>query len=198
MLRVVARRLSRSKSKRGWIIAAAGLGAAVVVLAVILIAGSSSPETPYGERGSADGRSSGPPGRPARRFGQTVRLRTYLTTVEVRPLAFVRFAASESSGAGVGVDLAIRNVGDAAYRDQPAQAASVTLRNGGEAERVYSAVGECGGLSEDTIRIPPGATRRFCLPFEATGRADLFVYAPESGLPGSRGAPEAAAWGFSG
>lgn len=107
----------------------------------------------------------------------------------------MRFAASESSGAGVGVDLAIRNVGDAAYRDQPAQATSFTLRNG-EAERVYSAVGECGGLSEDTI--PPGATRRFCLPFEATGRAELFVYAPESGLPGSRGAPEAAAWGFSG
>lgn len=178
-------------------IAAAGVGAAVVVLAVLFLVGS-SPDSRYDDRASSGDRSSAPPGRPTRRFGQAIRLKTYLTTVEVRPLAFVRFAANESSGAGVGVDLAIRNVGDAPYRDQPAQAGSVTLRNGGEAERVYEGVGKCGGLTEDTIRIAPGATRRFCLPFEADGRTDLFVYSPELGLPGSRGAPEAAAWGFSG
>ncbi len=184
--------------KRGAIIAAAGLGAAAVVLAVLLFVGGSAPDTPYGDRSSAGERSSGPPGRPARRFGQTVRLKTYLTTIDVRPVAFVRFPATSSSGAGVGVDLAVRNVGDAPYRDQPLQAASVTLRNGGEAERLYDPVGRCAGPPEDTIRIPPGATERFCLPFEAGGRADVFVYAPESGLPGDRGAPEAAAWGFSG
>ena len=64
MLRVVARRLS-SKSKRAWIIAAAGLGAAVVVLAVILIAGGSSPAIPYGERGSTDGEAPVRPGAPS-------------------------------------------------------------------------------------------------------------------------------------
>ena len=196
MLRVVARRVKRSRAQRTWIIVAAGVGAAVVVIAILLLVGSSS-DGPTDDRASSGDRSSAPPARPDRRFGESVRLKTYLTTIEVRPLAFVRIAGSESSGAGVGVDLAIRNVGDAAYRDQPAQAASVTLRNGEEADRVYEEVKDCVGPSEDTISIPAGATRRFCLPFEAAGRADLFVYSPELGLPGSRGAPEAAAWGFS-
>lgn len=186
----------RSSTGRARIVAAGVLAAVVVVLAIALLSGGDE-ETPYADRGSTDERSSAPSGRPVRTFGQTVRLKTYLTTVEVRPLAFVRLAAGESSGPGVGVDVAIRNVGRAPYRDQPAQAASVTLRRGGEAERVYEGPEQCRGVAEDTIRIPPGATRRFCLPFAATGRPDLFVYAPESGLPGSRGAPEAAAWGFS-
>lgn len=168
------------------------------MLVVLLFVGGSPPDTPYGERSPAGGGGSGEPGRPARRFGETVRLKTYLTTIDVRPVAFVRFPATSTAGAGVGVDLAVRNVGDTPYRDQPLQAASVTLRNGGEAERLYDPVGRCAGPVEDTIRIAPGATARFCLPFEAGGRADLFVYAPESGLPGDRGAPEAAAWGFSG
>ena len=184
--------------KRGAIIAAAGLGAAAIVAAVLLLVGGSPPDTPYGERSSAGEGSSGPPGRPPRRFGQTVRLETYLTTIDVRPVAFVRFPATATSSAGVGVDLAIRNVGDAPYRDQPLQAASVTLRGGGEAERLYDPVRGCAGPPADTVRIPPGATERFCLPFEATGRADLFGYSPELGLPGDRGAPQAAAWGFSG
>lgn len=198
LLRVDTREVSRSRAKRGAIIVAAGLGAAAVVLAILLFVGGSSPDTPYGERSSPGEQSSGPPAEPARRFGQAVRLDTYLTTIDVRPLAFVRFPATATSSPGVGVDLVIRNVGDAPYRDQPLQAASVNLRNGGEADRVYEPVRGCPGPPEDTIRIAPGATERFCLPFEAGGRADLFVYAPESGLPGDRGAPQAAAWDFSG
>lgn len=177
-------------------IVATGLGAAVVVLAVFLIVGGDR-ESPYADRDSTDQRSSGPSERPASRLGQTLRLRTYVTTIEVRPVGFVSFPATESTGPGVGVDLVVRNVGREPYRDQPEQAASVTLRRGGEAERVYTSVRGCAGPPEDTIRIPRGATERFCLPFEATGRPDLFVYAPEDGLPGSRGAPEAGAWSLS-
>jgi hypothetical protein len=186
----------RTSTRRARIIAAGVLGAIVVVLAVVLLSGGED-ETPYADRGTPGDSGATPRGRPVRPFGQTVRLKTYLTTVEVRPVSFVTLAAGESSGAGVGVDLAIRNVGRAPYRDQPAQAASVRLRGGGEAERVYLPAPRCGGPPEDTISIPPGETLRFCLPFEATARPELFVYAPESGLPGSRGAPEAAAWDFS-
>jgi hypothetical protein len=186
----------RSSTRRPIIIATGVLAALAVVLVIVWLSSGES-ETPYADRGSSDD-GSAPRGRTVRSFGQTARLKTYLTVIEVRPLAFVKLAASESSGPGVGVDVAIRNVGGAPYRDQPLQAASVTLRRGGEADRVYEGGPECRGLSDDTVRIRPGATQRFCLPFEATGRPDLFVYSAEDGLPGSRGAPEAAAWGFSG
>lgn len=186
----------RSRNKR--LLAA---GAAVVVgailIAIVVIASGDSPQGRYGDRESTDARSSGPAERPASVFGQTLRLRTYLTTIEVRPLSFVRLPATGATRPGYGVDLSIRNVGRAPYRDQPVQAAQITLRNGGEAERVYTPVGSCRGPSTDTVRIQPGASERFCVPFEAIGRPDLFVYSAEDGLPGSRGAPETGAWSFS-
>lgn len=183
----------RSKRKRKLAVGAALVAAVVVV--VVLVAGGET-ETPYGGRGPSGDGGSAPVARPVRQFGQTIRLRTYLTVIEVTPLNFVRFPASESSDPGVGVDLSIRTVGRAAYRDQPAQAAAVIVRGGGEAERVYTPVRGCTGPPEDTIRIPSGKTVRFCVPFETTGRPDLFVYSAEDGLPGSRGAPETGAWAF--
>lgn len=183
-----------TKRKRALAIGAAVL--AVVALVVGLIVAGET-DTPYDDRGSAGDGGSAPVARPVRQFGQTVRLRTYLTVIEVTPHSFVRLPAAEASGPGVGVDLSIRTVGSAAYRDQPAQAAAVVVRGGGEAERVYTSVGGCEGPPQDTIRLPQGRTARFCIPFETTSRPDLFVYSAEDGLPGSRGAPETAAWSFS-
>lgn len=184
----------RAERKKALTVAAAVL-AGLVVLVVVVIVSARSTERPYGG-GSAGDPGSEPSDRPLRRFGQTVRLRTYTTTIEVRPLGFARLGASAASGPAVGVDLAIRNVGRAQYREQPLQAAQVILQSDEEAERIYLPVGGCAGPSEDTIRIPVGATSRFCLPFEVTGRPDVFVYAPDDGLPGTGGAPEAAAWSF--
>lgn len=184
----------RDKRKRNLAIGAAVIAA--VVVAIVLIVGTGSSETPYADRGTSGDGGSAPTARPVRRFGQTIRLRTYLTTIEVTPRSFVRFPASEASGPGIGVNLEIRTVGRAAYRDQPAQAAAVVVRGGGEAERVYTPVGNCTGPPEDTIRLAAGRTARFCLPFETTARPDLFVYSAEDGLPGSRGAPETGSWAF--
>jgi hypothetical protein len=179
---------------RALVVVGAGVLAAVLVT-VLLFAGT-GPERRYDERQSTDERSSAP-GRPAHRVGQAVRLRTYLTTIEVRPLGFVRLGATAAGGRGVGVELTLRNVGRATYRDQPIQAASVILARGDEAERLYTSVDRCQGPPADTVRIRPGAARRYCLPFETNGaKLDAFVYAPESGLLGRRGAPQAAAWSF--
>jgi hypothetical protein len=180
--------------KRALIVVGAGVLAAVLVTVLLFADFGSEPR--YGERQSTDERSSAP-ARPAHRVGQAVRLRTYLTTVEVRPLGYVRLGATSAAGPGVGVELSLKNVGRATYRDQPIQAASVILGRGEEAERLYTSVERCQGPPADTVRIRPGAARRYCLPFETNGaKLDAFVYAPESGLPGSRGAPQAAAWSF--
>ena len=184
-----------STRRRRLILITAGVFAAIVVAVVVFLLSAGESEPRYADLGSSD-EGSVPGGRRVYRFGETVRLRTYLTTIEVRPVGFTRIAASQAAGAGVGVDLEIRTVGRAAYRDQPAQAASVTVRGGGEAERVYEPVPGCPGLSDDTVRIPQGETRRFCLAFETSRRPELFVYSAEDGLPGNRGAPEAAAWEF--
>ncbi len=55
----------------------------------------------------------------------------------------------------------------------------------------------CGDPSADSVRIVPGETQRLCLPFAATPpELETFLYAPETGLPDRRGAPEAAGWAF--
>ena len=184
----------RTKRKRTLAIGAAVL--AVVALVVVLIVVGEA-DTPYDDRGSSGGGGAAPIARPVHQFGRTVRLRTYLTVIEVTPHSFVRLPATEASGPGVGVDLSVRTVGRAAYRDQPAQAAAVVVRGGGEAERVYTPVAGCEGPPQDTIRLPQGKTARFCIPFETTSRPELFVYSAEDGLPGRGGAPETATWAFS-
>src|ERR687885_614880 len=69
---------------------------------------------------------------------------------------------------------------------------------GDEAHRIYDPVGSCRGVSPDTVRMWPGEARRWCLAFERTSRPDVFVYAPEIGLPLAHGAPEQAAWRLGG
>jgi hypothetical protein len=173
----------------------AGIGVLAAVLVIVLILAAAPPERRYDEPLTGDPGAAA--GRPVHPVGRAVRLRTYLTTIEVRPLSYVRLPATASDGPGIGVDVSLKNVGRATYRDQPTQAASVTFRRGGEAERLYTSVERCQGPPRDTVKIRPGVTKRYCIPFETGGaRLALFIYAPEAGLPGSRGAPEAAAWSF--
>src|SRR5215210_628819 len=176
------------------LIAAAVL--AVLAVAAVLIFGGGETNTRYG-----DVAPQAPPG--ARRpdvhpFGEAVRLKTSRTTIEVRPTGFSRQPATSAASPSIAVDLNLRNVGREPYLDQPSQAASVVLKGGGETDRIYEPVGRCRGVSPDTIRMWPGETRRWCLAFVQPGRPDLFVYAPEIGLPTYRGAPEAAAWRLAG
>jgi hypothetical protein len=183
------RRLTR---RRALVLAAVAV--AVVVVVLILALGGGDESTPYGEVVPSE---SGPAytERPIYAFGQVVRLKTSQTTIEVRPVGFASLAPTAATGPALGVDLEIRNVGARPYRDQPMQAAAVTTR-GGELDRLYQPVGDCRGVSADTVRMAPGELRRWCLPFARGGRPELFVYAPEAGLPTYKGTPEAAAWRF--
>ncbi|HYZ71268.1 MAG TPA: hypothetical protein VE528_06375 [Thermoleophilaceae bacterium] len=169
------------------------LGAVVVVaivVVVLLIAGGSETRTRYGDVWPAPAGGE----RPAVPFGQAVRLKTSRTTIEVRPFGFSRQPASAAAGPSITIDLSVRNVGREPYLDQPTQAAAVVLGAGDELDRIYEPVGRCRGVSPDTVRLSPGESRRWCVAFENRGRPELFVYAPEAGLPRDRGAPESAAW----
>ena len=169
------------------------LGAVVVVaivVVVLLIAGGSETRTRYGDVWPAPAGGE----RPAVPFGRAVRLKTSRTTIEVRPFGFSRQPASAAAGPSITIDLSVRNVGREPYLDQPTQAAAVVLGAGHELDRIYEPVGRCRGVSPDTVRLSPGESRRWCVAFENRGRPELFVYAPEAGLPRDRGAPESAAW----
>jgi hypothetical protein len=170
---------------------------AVIVVAAILIFGGGSESTRYGyvtpqETGTGHAQPD------IHAFGETVRLRTSRTTIEVRPTGYSSQPATAARAPSIGIDLSVRNVGGEPYLDQPSQAASVVLRGGDEADRIYDPVGSCRGVSPDTVRLGPGESRPWCIAFERTGRPDLFVYAPEVGLPYEQGAPEAAAWRLGG
>jgi hypothetical protein len=180
-----ALRLTRKRA-----LVAAGL-LLVLVVAAVLLFNRQDTSTGYGDIAP---KASGPPPRPrVHPFGEAVLLKTSRTTIEVRPTAFSRQPATAAASPSIGVELNVRNVGRDRYLDQPSQAASVVLRDGGEADRTYDPVGRCGG-SPDTVRMAPGQSARWCIAFEATGRPNIFIYAPEVGLPNYRGAPEAAAW----
>jgi hypothetical protein len=169
------------------------LGAVVVVaivVVVLLIAGGSETRTRYGDVWPAPAGGE----RPAVPFGRAVRLKTSRTTIEVRPFGFSRQPASAAAGPSITIDLSVRNVGREPYLDQPTQAAAVVLGAGDELDRIYEPVGRCRGVSPDTVRLSPDESRRWCVAFENRGRPELFVYAPEAGLPRDRGAPESAAW----
>src|SRR5215211_2897026 len=172
------------------LIAAAVL--AVLAVAAVLIFGGGETNTRYG-----DVAPQAPPG--ARRpdvhpFGEAVRLKTSRTTIEVRPTGFSRQPATSAASPSIAIDLSVRNVGREPYLDQPSQAASVVLRGREEADRIYEPVGDCRRTAPDTVRLWPRETRRWCFAFVRMGRPELFVYAPEVGLPAERGAPESAAW----
>jgi hypothetical protein len=187
---VSLRRLTRRRAA----ILAAVVAAVVALVAVLALAGGDE-STRYGDVAPP---SSGPAtqGRPIHAFGEAVRLRTSQTTIEVRPLGFANLPATAATGPALGVDLSVRNVGAKPYREQPSQAASVILPGGGELDRLYEPVGRCRGVSPDTVRMAPGEASRWCLAFARIGRPELFVYAPEAGLPTYKGTPEAAAWRF--
>jgi hypothetical protein len=179
----------RPTRKRALLLAAVAV--VVIAVVVLLLAGGSETRTRYGDvwpSAAAGGE------RPAVPFGRAVRLKTSRTTIEVRPFGFSRQPASAAAGPSIAIDLSVRNVGREPYLDQPAQAAAVVLGAGDELDRMYERVGRCRGVSPDTVRLWPGESRRWCVAFESRGRPELFVYAPEAGLPRDRGAPESAAW----
>src|SRR5829696_1146334 len=139
---------------------------AVLVLVIVLVLGGGDTTTKYGD--VAPGTDAGPRRPDVHPFGETVRLRTSRTTIEVRPTGFSRQPATAAASPSIAIDLSVRNVGREPYLDQPSQAASVVLRGGEEADRIYDPVGGCRRSAPDTVRMWPGEPRRWaCRPSAA-------------------------------
>jgi len=85
-------------------------------------------------------------------------------------------------GAGkrvIGVTFEVKNVGKGKYEDFPT--ALLTTRDGESSGSAISTGGSC--RSPSAIRLEPGQSKRFCLPFEVAKKAHVMTiqYEPDGG-----------------
>jgi hypothetical protein len=79
----------------------------------------------------------------------------------------------------VGVNFTVKNVGKVVYKDFPS--AQITTADGESSGSAISVGGSCN--SPSTIKLKPGDSRAFCLPFQIARRGKLktIQYEPDSG-----------------
>jgi hypothetical protein len=79
----------------------------------------------------------------------------------------------------VGVHFTVKNVGQVVYKDFPS--AQVTTVDGESSGSAISVGGSCN--SPSTIKLAPGESKSFCLPFQVAkaGRLKTIQYEPDSG-----------------
>ena len=91
----------------------------------------------------------------------------------------------------VGIEVRLRNIGDANYSESPLSDSKLLLADGSEADPVNLLGGPCGGQFALHVTLKPGARRSGCVPFEAHRgeRPARFQFALDSGF-----APEVGTW----
>jgi hypothetical protein len=79
----------------------------------------------------------------------------------------------------VGVHFTVKNVGHVLYKDFPS--AQVTTADGESSGSAISVGGSCN--SPSTIKLEPGESKSFCLPFQVakSGKLKTIQYEPDSG-----------------
>jgi uncharacterized cupredoxin-like copper-binding protein len=79
----------------------------------------------------------------------------------------------------VGIHFTVKNVGDVVYKDFPS--AQVTTADGESSGSAISVGGSCN--SPSTIKLKPGDSKSFCLPFQVAkaGKLKTVQYEPDSG-----------------
>jgi archaellum component FlaG (FlaF/FlaG flagellin family) len=79
----------------------------------------------------------------------------------------------------VGISFKVKNVGKVRYKDFPT--ALLTTRDGESSGSAISTGGSCN--SPGLIKLQPGQSKTFCLPFQVAKRAKLMTvqYTPDSG-----------------
>jgi hypothetical protein len=79
----------------------------------------------------------------------------------------------------IGVDFTVKNVGDVVYKDFPS--AQATTEDGESSGSAISVGGSCN--SPSTIKLKPGDSKSFCLPFQIakSGVLKTIQYEPDAG-----------------
>jgi hypothetical protein len=91
----------------------------------------------------------------------------------------------------VGIELALRNIGQGTYSESPLSDSKLVMADGSEADPVNLLGGPCGGRFALHVTLRPGARTGGCVPFEARAGEALtrFQFALDSGF-----APEVGTW----
>lgn len=91
----------------------------------------------------------------------------------------------------VGVQVALKNVGDAQYDDSPSNGAVLLTANDEQAQSAIVIEGPCAGSFGSSAKIAPGARQQGCIPFEVPNGAKLktFQFTLSSGF-----GPQAGEW----
>ena len=117
------------------------------------------------------------------------------TTLKIRatelldPLPAGEFDEPEPGRRFVGVRVAIKNMGPAAYADAVANGSTLILRNGEQADTTIVSGGPCDGGFGSDVKIAAGDKRVGCLAFEvpAGERVRSYQFTPNSGFADETG-----------
>jgi Domain of unknown function (DUF4352) len=151
------------------------------------------------KRQSAAGSGEGQAKRNVARVGDTLTLegqedgeKMEVTVVKViDPVPAGEFDEPESGNRFLGVQIRLRNVGDATYDDSPANGAELIMSNDTQAKEGLVSSGDCDSDFGSSAKIAPGATQVGCLPFEAkqATKPKTFQFTLASGF-----GPQAGEW----
>jgi hypothetical protein len=119
-----------------------------------------------------------------------------VTLMEVRdPAPAGEFDQPQSGQRYVGVQIALKNVGEAQYDDSPSNGAVLLTAQDEQATSTILSGGPCGSQFASSAKIAPGGRQQGCIPFEAPAGAGLakFQFTLSSGF-----GPEAGEWNLRG
>jgi len=173
---------------------AAGCGSTTTIIKTV---SSPSASTAPAERPSSTSASAGgpPSSRSPAQIGDTLTLVGQETTLKVRvtsildPLSGGAYDSPASGKRYVGVQLAVRNVGDHPYSDAVSNGSTIVLRGNQQADPTIVSDGPCGGSFGSDVKIAPGDNRVGCIPFEVPSGVRLrsFQFTPDSGFSDATG-----------
>lgn len=171
----------------------------VACVALVFVAGcgttdvKTTPET----QGTSDSSSSTP--QKAAGVGDTLTLKgqddgekmavTLLGVID--PLSVGEFDSPDKGKRYVGVRIALKNIGTAAYDDSPSNGAALLTRTDEQLDTTIVSGGPCDSPFASSAKIAPGARQQGCIPFEAPRGAKLktFQFTLASGF-----GPDAGEW----
>ena len=156
--------------------------------------GCSTPTDTVSEPDKA-GEGGGEERRPKAQLGDSLTLegqdsKLQVTTLKVLdPAPAGEFDTPTGGQRYVGIQVALRNVGEKTYIDAPSNGGTLILEDDSQAQSALLSDGACSlGFATD-VKISPGSQQQGCLPFEVPGKVNVktFQFTLDSGFGGQSG-----------